>query len=79
MLMYQLKWYTIDPMSVMFPLLKKCVLLACPSTRVAEKKLEELPKNVGVLFLIYWRGTYLDTVGNVLRCYENQITLDDQN
>lgn len=50
----------------------------CPSMKVAEKKLEELPKNAGVHFLIYWRWTFLDTVGNVLSYYENQITLDVQ-
>lgn len=49
-----------------------------PSMKVAEKKLEELPKNAAVHFLIYLRWTYLDTVGNVLSCYKNQITLDIQ-
>lgn len=69
-------------MPVMFPLIKKedlvfcsSFLSACPSVRVAEKKLEELPKNAGVHFLMYLSWTYLDTVGNVLSYYENQITL----
>jgi len=51
---------------------------ACPSMRVAEKMVEELPRNAGVHFLIYWRWTYLDTVGNVFSYYENQTTLDVQ-
>jgi len=46
--------------------------------RVAEKMVEELPRNAGVHFLIYWRWTYLDTVGNVFSYYENQTTLDVQ-
>lgn len=34
--------------------------------KVAEKNLEELPKNADVHFLTYWRWKNLDAVENVL-------------